>query len=81
MAWHRGTTPGQEFYVFDENGKAIVESVERKHVPLLAAAPALAEQLQKVLNEVAAFEARTGITQFSLWIEETRALLKSIKEA
>lgn len=38
--WHAGTA-GQRKYVFDDNGKAIVQSCEARNVPIIAAAPRL----------------------------------------
>ena len=42
---------------------------------LIATSPELLEHLKKVLWEVEAFEKRTGIPQFSLWITEAKALI------
>jgi hypothetical protein len=39
--WHQGNKPGQNLYIFDNQGRAIVQSVEVKNVPLIASAPNL----------------------------------------
>lgn len=47
--WHRGTAFGQEFYVFDANGDAVVSSINKQDVPLIAAAPELLAALNGIL--------------------------------
>lgn len=46
--WHRGTRFGQELYVFGPSDVAIIQAVNRRDVPLIAAAPDLLEALKRM---------------------------------
>lgn len=49
--WHQGTmTRAQALYIFDSDGNAVVQAVEEKNVPLIAAAPELLESLEVLVS-------------------------------
>ena len=56
------------------NGEQLLEE-ERANMRLIAAAPDLLAVCKEALQEVAAFEKRTGIPQFATWISKAKQVM------
>lgn len=78
--WHQGERAGQRGYVFDERGIFVVNVVNERDVPLIAAAPELLAALELCLKN-SEFRRASGVESGPMIEREIEVARAAINKA